>query len=66
MQHPFKEMDDPVDKGRLKEEASRLRKQARGTPAGVERERLLRRARQVDMASQVNEWLDSPGLKPPT
>ena len=66
MQHPFQEMDDPFDKRRLKEEANRLRKQARGTPPGVERERLLRRARQVDMASQINEWLDSPGLKPPT
>ena len=66
MQHPFKEMDDPFDKRRLTEEANRLRKQARGTPLGVERERLLRRARRVDMASQINEWLDSPGLKPPT
>jgi len=66
MQQPrsFKEID-PLGK-HLSEEAKRLRKEARGTPPGVEREKLLRRARQVDRASHIAGWLNSPGLKPPT
>jgi predicted trehalose synthase len=51
---------------RLIEEAGRLRKEARGTPPGIERERLLRRARQAETASQVSEWLASRGLQSPT
>jgi predicted trehalose synthase len=61
---PFKQID-PVDK-RLAEDAKRLRKEARGTPPGVERERLLRRARQAETASHIDQWLTSKGLQPPT
>ena len=50
---------------RLTEEAAKLRKEALGTPPGVERERLLRRARQAETASRMNEWLTSPGMQPP-
>lgn len=50
---------------RLTEEAKRLRKQAQGTPPGIQRERLVRRARQLDTAAHVNEWITSPGLRPP-
>lgn len=49
---------------RLTEEAAKLRKEAQGTPPGVERERLMRRARQAETASQMNEWLSSHGLQP--
>lgn len=49
---------------RLTEEAAKLRKEAQGTPPGVERERLMRRARQAETASQMNEWLSSHGLEP--
>jgi hypothetical protein len=41
---------------RLTEEAQRLRKQAQGTPPGIERDSLLRRARQAEMA---HGWLSS-------
>jgi hypothetical protein len=51
---------------RLSEEAARLRKEARGTPPGVERERLIRRARQAETASHMSEWLSSSGLRAPT
>jgi len=44
--------------------AERLRKEARGTPPGVRRDELLRRAQQIETTSQV-EWLKSPGLQPP-
>jgi hypothetical protein len=51
---------------RLTEEAQRLRKEARGTPPGIERERLIRRARQAETAVHIQEWLTSPGLRAPT
>jgi hypothetical protein len=41
-----------------KDEAEKL-------PHGKEREALMRKARQLHTASQVNEWLSSPGLRPP-
>jgi hypothetical protein len=50
---------------RLTEEAASLRLEARGTPPGIERERLIRRARQAETAAHVSEWLRSPGLQPP-
>jgi hypothetical protein len=56
---------DPLDQ-RLSEAAQQLRKEARGTPPGVERDRLIRRARVAETASHINEWLSSPGLKAPT
>jgi predicted trehalose synthase len=48
---------------RLAEEAKRLRKQAQGTPPGIERERLVRRARQAETASQMTEVLTSSGVQ---
>jgi hypothetical protein len=50
---------------RLAEEAAKLRKEAQGTPPGIERERLIRRARQADTGSHLSEWLRSRGLQPP-
>jgi hypothetical protein len=49
---------------RLANEAAKLRKEALGTPQGVERERLMRRARQAETGSHISEWLSSPGLQP--
>lgn len=50
---------------RLAEEAAKLRKEAQGTPPGIERERLVRRARQAETGSHISEWLRSRGLQPP-
>jgi hypothetical protein len=50
---------------RLSLEAVKLRKEAKGTPPGIERERLIRRARQAEIACHMSEWLTSPGLQPP-
>jgi hypothetical protein len=33
---------------------------------GKEREDLLRKARQLETASHINQWLSSSGLQPPT
>jgi hypothetical protein len=60
----FKQLD-PLG-SRLSEEAQRLRKEARGIPPGVERDGLVRRARQAETASRMSEWLSSKGLQPPT
>jgi hypothetical protein len=49
-----------------KAQAERLRKEARGTPAGVKRDQLLRRARQLESRARLQSWLKSPGLQPPT
>ena len=49
----------------MAEQANRLRKEARGTPPGVRRDDLMRRARQIETASHINEWLSSPGLQQP-
>jgi hypothetical protein len=59
----FKQID-PLDK-RLSDEAARLRKEARGTPPGVERDRLLRLARQAETGARISDWLRSPGLRSP-
>ena len=61
--HRFKQID-PLDK-RLAEQAQRLRDEARGIPAGIERDRLLRRARLAETASHIDQWLTSKELRPP-
>jgi hypothetical protein len=50
---------------RLDQEAERLRTEAEKLPPGIEREELLRKARQAETALHVNAWLSSPGLRPP-
>jgi hypothetical protein len=54
-----------TDKQRLSEEAAKLRKEARGTPPGVKRDGLIRRAQDTESASQVTGWLNSRSLQPP-
>ena len=51
---------------RLAEEAIRFREAAeKERPGTMARELLLRRARQAEIASHINEWLNSPGLAGP-
>lgn len=51
---------------RLAEEAKKFREAAEREPPGsMSRELLLRRARQAETASHVNDWLRSPGLRSP-
>jgi hypothetical protein len=56
---------DILDSKHLSEEAERFRKEACGTPPGIVRERLIRRARQAETAAHIQEWLASSGLQPP-
>lgn len=48
---------------RLAQEAERAEAEAKKLPAGVEREELLKKARQAETAMHINEWLASPGLR---
>ena len=63
MERRFKQ-SVPIDQ-RLIEQAKRLRKEAKGIPPGVEREKLIRRARQAETAAHIQERLTSPGLQAP-
>jgi hypothetical protein len=50
---------------RLNQEAQRLREEAKKIPHGMERDALLKKARQAETAAHMDEWLSSPGLRPP-
>ncbi len=45
---------------RLADEAKRLREEAKLLPPGAVREEVLRKARQIEAASHMNEWLSAP------
>lgn len=50
---------------RLQALAKDVRAQAAGLPPGLEKDNLLRKARQADTASHLDEWMNSPGLQHP-
>jgi hypothetical protein len=50
---------------RLSAWAKSVREQAQKLPPGPEREALLKKARQADTASHLNDWANSAGLQSP-
>ena len=52
-------------KARLGLEAQQLRDEARSFPPGHKRDSLLRKTHRNEIASDITEWLTSPGLQPP-
>jgi hypothetical protein len=52
-------------KDRLATFAKQVREKASLLPPGAERSDLLRRARQADTASHLDDWANSPGLQSP-
>jgi hypothetical protein len=62
-------MDDqdksPSFQERLSAFADDERKRAKLLPPGPEREIALRKIRQAETASHMNDWANSPGLQPP-
>jgi hypothetical protein len=58
-------MGKPSFEDRLASEAARWREKAGSLPAGIERDLLLRKARQAETASRISAWLASPGLRSP-
>jgi len=59
-----KQPKPPFEK-RLAQEAQLIKELAKSLPQGRERELLSRKARQLETASHLTEWLSSPGLMPP-
>ena len=47
------------------EQAEAFKREAEKLPYGKERDELLRKARQLETASRINEWVSSPGLSSP-
>jgi hypothetical protein len=47
------------------EQAEALKAEAKRLPYGAEREALETKARQLEIAANINQWLSSPGLQPP-
>jgi hypothetical protein len=50
---------------RMAKEAERFRQEAETKPPGQERDDLLSKARQAETAAHVDQWIASPGLRPP-
>jgi len=50
---------------RLVSWAKQILEQAKRLPPGPEREALLKKARQADVAAHLDDWAHSPGLRPP-
>ena len=51
---------------RLEAEAQVLAEKAKLLPPGKEREFLKRKAREMKVTANVTEWIESPGLRPPS
>jgi hypothetical protein len=49
----------------MAQEALRIQEKIKSLPNGRERELLVRKARQLDTALHITEWLTSMGLKRP-
>jgi hypothetical protein len=52
-------------KVRLVEEAQKLRDEAKLLPYGPVREAVLKKARKIEAAAHMDDWLNSPGLRQP-
>jgi hypothetical protein len=50
---------------RFAQEALRIEEKIKSLPNGRERELLVRKARQLETAAHITEWLSSTELKPP-
>jgi hypothetical protein len=47
------------------QQSEAAKQEAEKLPHGKERDALVRKARQLRTASQINRWLSSPALRPP-
>ncbi|TCU68549.1 hypothetical protein EDE08_10945 [Bradyrhizobium sp. R2.2-H] len=50
---------------RLSAWVKQVQQQAARLPPGAERDALLKKARQADVANHLHDWVKSPGLQPP-
>jgi hypothetical protein len=47
------------------QQSEAAKNEAQKLPHGKERDALVRKARQLETAAHINQWLSSPGLMPP-
>jgi hypothetical protein len=52
-------------KERLTSFAKDIRRRASLLPPGPEKDLMLKKARQADIATHLDDWANSPGLRPP-
>ena len=52
-------------KDRLTAFANEVREQAEQLAPGLERDEIMKKARQADIAAHIDEWANSSGLQPP-
>jgi hypothetical protein len=64
MTHKLNPQTTLVD--RIAEHKRRLEAEAAKATHGPTRDSLLKTLRHLDVAAHLNEWLSSPGLRPPT
>ena len=50
---------------RRHEQAEAYKREAEKLPYGRAREEILRKTRQLEIASRINQWVSSPGLSSP-
>jgi len=58
-------IDNQTLEHKWREQSKAAQQDAEKLPYGKEREDLLRKARQLRTASQIEQWLTSPALQPP-
>jgi hypothetical protein len=56
----------PTTEEKLHRQSEDAQNEARKLPRGKERDALTKKARQLETASHVNDWLSSADLKPPS
>jgi hypothetical protein len=59
-------MSNGQTEGEWHKQSEQAKGEAAKLPPGKERESLLRKARRLQTASHIKDWMSSPGLKPPT
>jgi hypothetical protein len=57
--------DKPTFEEKLHQQSQDAKNKAQKLPHGKERDALIKRARQLETASHVVDWLSSAGLRPP-
>lgn len=50
---------------RLAQQARQIKERAKALPSGKERQEMIRKARQAETASRINQWISSSGLRKP-
>jgi hypothetical protein len=55
-----------LTKAQLRQSANEADRRATVLPEGLERQRLVKWARMARVAADIDRWLSSPGLRPPT